>query len=58
MSCLQLNHDAKTVRDLVRIATTVQENPDECPLKNPNGKNCGEKATELLGRIERNGTRL
>ena len=53
MTCLQVNHDAKTVRDLVRIATTVQENPDKCPLENLNGKNCGEKAMELLSRIER-----
>jgi len=52
MKCLQHNHNAKTVRDLLQIVTMNERGPViACPLRNLSKKKCGEKATELLNRI-------
>jgi len=53
MTCLQQNHNIRTVKDLLQIVTDKQNEMIECPLKNPNGKSCGRKAMELISRIER-----
>jgi len=53
MTCLQQNHNVRTVKDLLQIVTDEQNKMIECPLKNPNGKSCGRKVMELISHIER-----
>ena len=52
MCCLQGNHGAKTVRDLVQVSMGEGPGPlAACPLRNPGRDRCKEKAKELLNRM-------
>ena len=53
MRCLQDNHGAKTVGDLVQIVAENGLNPtNPCLYENLNGRKCKEKAIDLLNRVE------
>ena len=53
MCCLQGNHGAKTVRDLVQVSMGEGPGPlAACPLRRPGRDRCKEKAKELLNRME------
>ena len=53
MRCIQDNHKAKTIGDLIRISTEARHDPATvCLHEKPNGNGCRRKARDLLNRIE------
>jgi len=53
MRCLQDNHEAKTVGDLVQIVAENGLNPtNPCLYENLNGRKCKEKTEDLLNRVD------
>ena len=54
MRCLQEDHKAKTVRDLIAISTGQKRAPEATLHAKKGDKECRKKAEELLNRIEHN----
>jgi len=52
MKCIQCEHGARTVRDLLQITTDDgRRNVEGCPPRVPGVKSCSEKAAEPISRI-------
>jgi len=49
MKCLQENHEAKTIEDLIRISVTADQTP--CRGNRHRNNDCRNKARELLNRV-------
>ena len=55
MKCLQENHKAKTIDDLIWISSGIGQDPNMvCINERPGRNSCWEKAKELLNRIGKN----